>query len=339
MKVAVTGASGHVGAALVRKLLTGGHDVRALIRSDRKALEDCDVDVVKADILNVPELESAFAGVELVFHLAARIRIGVSAKARLGDVNTRGVLNVIHACRICGVRRLVHFSSIHALSPRPRSGIVDETRRLVSAGEGMEYDQSKAEAERIVLKAAAAGFDAVIVNPSGIIGPFDFKPSLMGRFLISLFCGKIPALVEGGFNWVDVRDAAAGAIAAADRGRSGERYLLAGHWHSVREIAALVSGESKRGVPRLVAPMFLAEMAGPFTERLAGLVGKEPLFTSDALYSLKNHRRVSHLKAAEQLNYRPRPIANTVRDTCRWFLANGYLGACQKRRCVLLYKR
>jgi dihydroflavonol-4-reductase len=186
MKIAVTGATGHVGANLVRTLLDGGHTVRALIHDrNRNGLEGLAVEFVDGDLLDPASLVRAFDGAELVYHLAARISIVPGDDDVVHAVNADGTKHVVDACLTTGVRRLVHFSSIHALSPHPHDVAIDETRALTS-GAVPPYDRSKAAGERFVLDGLERGLDAIIINPTAILGPYDFGPSAMGRVLLDL---------------------------------------------------------------------------------------------------------------------------------------------------------
>ncbi len=317
--VVVTGASGHVGATLVRELLRRGRNVRALVRRDRRALEGLDVEEVRGDVLEPESLIQAFEGAKTVYHLAAIISILRNNAEQIRAVNVQGVKNVVKACLQRGVNRLVHFSSIHALSPYPKQETVDETSSLVTEEQLMPYDWSKAEGERTVLEAVRRGLDAVVVSPTAIVGPFDFKLSEIGRFFLSLYHGRIPALVAGGFDWVDVRDVVDGAIAAQERGRTGERYLLSGEWVTVKELSRMVQECTGRRTPRFVAPMWLARLGVPFMSLQSALTGEKPLFTRGSLHTLGHHRYTSHEKATRELGYTPRPLRDAVGDAFSWY--------------------
>lgn len=229
MPVVVTGASGHVGANLVRRLLDQRRKVRVVVHSDVRALEGLGVERVSADVLDPASLLRAFAGAGVVYHLAARISIRRSDRRLVQAVNATGTRNVVRACRECGAGRLVHFSSIHALRAEPAGEPVDESRPLALGRNCLPYDRSKAMAEEAVLEGIQEGLDAVIVNPTAVIGPNDFKPSHMGEVIWKLMHGRLPVLVRGGFNWVDVRDVVEGACAAAEKGAAGRH-----RWCSLR---------------------------------------------------------------------------------------------------------
>ncbi|MFH1039106.1 MAG: SDR family oxidoreductase [PVC group bacterium] len=323
--IAVTGASGHLGGNLVRALLERGERVRVLIHRDRRALEALDVDFIQGDIQHPDSLRRAFAGVKLVYHSAARISITGDRNGLVHRTNVEGTRNVVEACLSSGVGRLIHFSSIHALSPYPADGTVDEARALALDEDVPAYDRSKARGEMEVRKGMARGLDAVIIIPTGVIGPHDYKPSHMGQVLLDICRRRIPALIDGGYNWVDARDVASLALAAGERGRSGESYLAAGRWVHFREMARLIAKISGRPAPGFMTPMWLGRVAAPLFVGWARLTGRRPLFTPEALHALRNHRHVSHRKASEELGYRPRPIEETIRETLEWFRENGRL--------------
>jgi dihydroflavonol-4-reductase len=296
-----------------------------VVHHDDRALAGLDVERVSGDLMSVESLTAAFSGCGLVFHLAAKISIDPREDDLLGTINVKGPENVAAACLAARVERLVHFSSIHALSSQPPEREIDETREPTRPDYPVAYDRSKAAGEAAIRAAVARGLDAVIVNPTGVIGPFDYRPSPMGEVFLDLYHRRLPGIVEGGFNWVDVRDVVSSAIAAAERGRTGERYLLSGHWMSVRELAALASEITGVGAPRLVSPMWLARASAPLATAVARMVGKRPLFTSASLHALRNHRLINHAKATRELGHQPRPLRDTITDIYAWFRETGQL--------------
>jgi len=319
MLVAVTGATGHIGANLTRALASAGHQVRALVHQDRRGIAGLAVEEARVDVRDAAAVRAALAGAEVVFHLAARISLWGELGGEVEEVNVGGTANVLGACAEVGVRRLVHFSSIHAFRQDPQDEPLDETRPLVD-GTAPPYDRAKAAGERLVLEAVARGLDAVIVNPTGVIGPHDYHPSALGQVLLMLQGGRMPALVAGGFDFVDARDVVSGALAAAERGRRGERYLLPGHYTTVRELGALVGEVSGRRPPAFVAPMWLARLGAPFVLAASRVTGRQPVYTPASLYVLRTGNRcIVGAKAGRELGYRPRPLRDTIADTLSWF--------------------
>ncbi|RJO63767.1 MAG: NAD-dependent epimerase/dehydratase family protein [Myxococcales bacterium] len=326
MTVIVTGAAGHVGNSLVRLLLERGESVRAMVHQDRRALDELDVECVSADVTDVESLKAAFVGCDIVYHAAAFISIwGSRDAAHLRKVNIEGTANVLTACKAAGVRRLAHVSSIHALSPYPEAETIDETREASLSAKFPHYDRSKAESERLAFDAAKGGLEVVVIIPTAVIGPHDYKPSLQGRMLMDYYNHRLPTLVDGGYNWVDVRDVAEGMRLAAERGRSGERYILGGVWASFSDLAALINTVPGARAPRLVAPHWMAYLGVPFAALQGWLTGKRPLLTSDAVKVVRLHRHISTAKAERELGYVHRPLAETVADAYAWFDKHGLL--------------
>jgi dihydroflavonol-4-reductase len=322
MTVVITGATGHVGANLVRALVARGRPTRSLVHLDSRALDGLGTEFVEGDVCDPQSLHRAFAGAEVVYHLAATISLSMNDWPRVEAVNVVGTRNVVEACLACGVRRLVHFSSIHALEQEPMTTPVDESRPLVASRRCPPYDRSKAAGEHEVRRGIENGLDAVIINPTAIIGPNDFRFSYFGEALLSIARGRLPALVTGGFDWVDVRDVVAGAMRAEEIAPKGAKYLLSGHWVSMRDMAAMVAGIT--GVPpsRVVLPLWLAHLGAPIVKYFSYLNGQRPLYTSVSLRALHSNRHISHERAARELGYQPRPFRETLEDTLRWYEAN-----------------
>ena len=329
MTIVVTGASGHVGANLVRLLLERGHTPRVLVHKDQRALHGLDVEVVNGDIRDLASLEKAFAGGTTVFHLAALISLLMDEWPLLEAINIRGTENVLRACQSCGVKRLVHFSSIEALSPVPLDEPLDESRAFNTRRQATPYGRSKAAAERLVRRAIDEGANAVILNPSAMIGPNDFGPSAMGRVLLDLAARKLPALINGGFDWVDIRDVVRAAMTAAEEASPGSRYLLSGHWRSLSALAEIVRSIIGVAPPAFVCPMWLARAGAPFAEFGAKLTGKRPRYSRASLRAIRGNRNISHAKATAELTYQPRPLELTIADTFAWMRDNGYLATTE----------
>jgi dihydroflavonol-4-reductase len=324
-KTVVTGASGHIGANLIRELLSRGRKVRALHHVNRRTIEGLDVEIVPGDVCDPSSLREAFKGADVVYHLAARISLSSNDYPVLEPINVTGVRNVVQACFDCGVRRLVHFSSIHAFIQESIGKPIDESCPLVEPRNCPPYDRSKAAGEKIVYGAIERGLDAVIISPTAVIGPHDCEPSFLGEALLNMARGKLPALVGGGFDWVDVRDVVQGALAAEEKAPTGTKYLLSGHFASMCELAAMVEETMGTPAPKLVMPRWLAFVGAPFMAGFAKMTGNRPLYTSASVRALRTGQDVSHDKAARELGYSPRPLRETIVDTFEWFHQSGYL--------------
>ena len=317
--VAVTGATGHVGANLVRALLTQGREVRAVVYGDTRSIDGLPVEMVAADVTDPDSLIRALDGAEVVYHLAALISITGEQGGKVTRTNVDGVRNVVNACLACGVKRLVHFSSVHAYLQEPYDQPVDETRGSSDVPGALAYDRSKARGEQEVRKGIEQGLNAVIVNPGSVIGPLDFYGSAMGRVFIKLYRGELPGLVKQGFSWVDVRDVVDGAMKAEKLGPCGEKYILTGHWLSFPDLAALWAEVSGCQVPGFFCPMWLARVGAPFSSLWAKATGKAPLFTTDSLKVLAGNTVFLNDKARRELGFSPRPMRETLADTYEWF--------------------
>ena len=320
--IVITGANGLVGANLARALLAQpeGQRVRAVVHRDARALAGLDVELVRADLHDPLALNQAFNGADIVYHLAASISLSMDDWAALEATNVAGTRHVLSACQECGVRRLVYFSSIHAHQQTPLDQPLDESRPLLDDPSAPPYERSKAAAELEVQRAAAQGMDVVTLIPTAILGPYDFKPSLIGKALLLLARERLPALVSGGYDWVDVRDVAQGALLAARLAPAGGVYILSGHWQSIPAVARQVDRITGRRVPRPVVPLALADLVEPVMKRLGRLNGSQPLYTRAMLTALRSHREVSHARAARELGYQPRPFQETLQDTLGWLL-------------------
>jgi len=314
----VTGAAGHLGANLVRALLAAGHSVRALVHRDQRGLAGTAAEIVHGDVTDPGSLVAAATGCDWVFHCAARIQLDGQEPEQLRAINLDGTRNVIAACRATGVSRLIHVSSIEALDPVPVDAAVDESRPL-AARPLMPYAVTKVAADRAVRAAIADGLDAVILYPTAMLGPEDHVPSHAGSFLLDLARGSLPALVTGGFDWVDVRDVARGAVAAAERAAAGDRFLLGGHWASAAAVADIVCAHTGARRPP-VLPRVLAWVSLPFAAAWSTISGAAPRFTRGSLSALAHYREVEHHYATERLGYAPRALALTLTETIDWLL-------------------
>jgi dihydroflavonol-4-reductase len=325
MLVVLTGATGHIGANLTRALLEQGRPVRALVRPhDTRALEGLAVEQFVGDVLDPQSLDRAFAGADVVYHLAAHISITGDDDEVIYRVNVEGTRNVVQACERAGVRRLIHFSSVHAYEQAPLDQPIDEQRPLADQDGELAYDRSKARGEKEVLEGVSRGLDAVIVNPGGVLGPYDYKPSRMGEVILDLCRRRLPAVVAGGYNWVDVRDVVSGAMAAEQRGRRGEKYLLTGHFQTLKQLADLVAQSSGIAAPRMVTPMWVAKLSAPIAARWSKLRGRQPKFTPISMAVLCSNGHFRHDKATRELNYHPRPIDETIDAAVSWFRESGH---------------
>jgi len=324
MKIAVTGASGHVGTNLCRMLIASSHEVKALIHNSMKGLEGLDIEFIHGDIASESDLRKLCSGCQTVFHLAATISIR-KKDSNCRRINVESCANLLRAAKAEGVRRIIHFSSIHAFNHEPLDRELDETRAL-DIESSVSYNRSKALGQKMMSEASSEGLEVVVLNPTAIIGPNDFKPSLLGNAIIRFYKGQNPSLVPGGYDWVDVRDICSAAINAIELGTPGECYLLSGSWYDLKSMADTIAKLGGHKAPGLSLPGWIAHIGAAFLNLHASITGSVPLYTSMSLETLKNsHRNISHLKASRDLNYKPRPFEETMADTVRWFKENNYI--------------
>lgn len=315
--VLVTGGSGYVGVNLVPVLLERGDDVRILDRALHPLLADTGARLLPGDVRDAATVSDAVAGCEVVFHLAAVISVVGDMGGLVEEVNVRGSANVAAAARAAGAR-LVQCSSVHAFDTTGGHVVTESSPRAARA-DLPAYDRSKAAAEAAVRAEVAHGLDAVIVNPTGIIGPRDPGPSRTGALLQALREGRLPAVIQGGFDWVDVRDVVAGLLAAQLHGRTGENYLLPGHRRSLRELADAVSRLSGVRAPRFTLPLWFARIWSPGATVLARRSRNPLLYTGDTLDAVTAFPHVAGTRAADELGHRPRPLDQTLTDLFAWF--------------------
>lgn len=317
----VTGATGHIGNVLVRKLIERGEKVRALILPNEcgASIQDLEVEAIEGDILNKESLYKSMKGVKGVFHLAGVISIMPGSDEVVRRVNIEGTRNILEVAREMNVGKFVYTSSIHAIR-RVEEGIIDESLPYDPNNPYGEYDRAKAEATLEVQQAAQAGLEAVIACPTGVIGPYDFRGSLMGSVIHEAAKSKPTLYVDGAYDFVDVRDVAEGLMAAAEKGRRGESYILSGHKISVRYLLETVREITGRRFFQMKIPFDLAKFAALFTPMYYSVSKVNPRFTPYSLEVLRSNSNISHAKATRELNYTPRPMYDSIRDAVKWFL-------------------
>lgn len=316
-----------MGNTLCRRLLETDHSICALVFDESSpALEDLSLEQARADVTDPSTLDGPFASADIVVHLAAVISTVGDPDGYMQRVNVEGTRNVVQACQKHGVKRLIHMSSIHVFKQQPSDSPLDESRAYIGDN-APAYDRTKRAAEEEVFCGIESGLDAVILNPSGILGPNDFGPSIMGKKLIAYHGKPFPALSDAGFDWVDVRDVAEAIVSAMERGRSGERYLLSGRFYSMIEMAQIVQATSGAGEKIRIIPTWVIRLYVRALPLMGRLFGVEPQFTAEGLHALlQGNRYVSHAKAARELGFYPRPLDETIVDAYACFQRRGMLG-------------
>jgi len=327
LTILVTGASGFVGSAVVRRALASGRPVRALVRpgSDRRNLEGLAVELVEGDLCRPEGLAPALVGCRLLFHVAADYRFWVRDPDELYRVNVEGTRGLMQAAASAGIERIVYTSSVATLGFRADGQPGDETTEVGLEGILGDYKRSKFLAERLVREMAAAGLPAIIVNPSAPVGPRDVKPTPTGRIIVEAASGRMPAFVDTGLNVVHVDDVAEGHWLAFERGRVGERYVLGGEDMPLRQLLATIAELTGRRPPRLRLPHRPMVAAAHLAEAWARLSGGRPFATVDEIRMAGKRMYFSSAKAAGELGYRPRPARQAIADAVAWFRQAGYL--------------
>ena len=325
--IVITGAAGHLGNVLLRKIVNQNKKVRALILpgEDIASLRGIKVEKVDGDVCAPDSLRKAFEGAEIVYHCAGIISILPGQQKKLYQVNVLGTRNVVDICLETKVKRLIYTGSIHALS-EPKPGIAfNESRQFDPENVLGEYSRSKALGTLEVIKGIKKGLDAVILCPSGIIGPYDYRGSEMGKLIIDFVKGKVKAYVGGAYDFVDVRDVAEGLILACEKGKKGECYILSGQQISVWELLKFLEEISGVKAPSFKIPHQVARATGFFNVLYCNLMKIKPLFTPFSIDVLASNSLVSCQKAQNELGYAPRSIYQSIRDTVRWFRLEGIL--------------
>lgn len=325
MKVAITGASGHVGISVMDELKRRGISFKALVHHDTKYFDDRGIEYVKGEVNNRKDIETLLDGCDALIHSAAVISINGDPTGYVRKVNVEGVRNVMQTALDYKLKRVVHISSIHAYQSWPVDKVLDENSNLV-ADDAFAYDKSKRDGQLLVKDFVSKGLPAVILNPTSVTGPPENKMSYQGKAMLDIYNKKIPAIFNGGFDWVDLRDITTAICNALTMGRVGENYLLAGKYYTMREIVSIISEIKGEKIKIPTIPVSFAMMGLPFVKLQSFFTGKEPLYTNESIDVLVyGNKRISSKKAKEELNFESRDFKITLRDLISWFKENGYI--------------
>lgn len=324
----VTGASGFIGSAVVRALLARGERVRVIVRSTspRTNLAGLDVELVTGDLTDPQAIEQSLQDVDALYHVAADYRIWARDPKEIIRNNLATTQTVMEAALSANVTRIVYTSSVATLKPSDDQTPVDEMAAAKPDEAIGAYKRSKVLAERLVEEMVSTrGLPAVIVNPSTPIGPHDVRPTPTGRMIVEAATGKIPAYVNTGLNLVHVDDVAAGHLAAFDRGRIGERYILGGQDASLAIFLREIAVQVERKPPKFALPYAPLYPLAYCAEALAQLTGQEPMLSVDALRMARHTMYFSSRKAELELGYRARPYVEALSDAISWFRQQGMI--------------
>lgn len=325
----ITGANGHLGYTIVKELIEKEVEIRALVlpNENPQRLEELGCKIYFGNVCNKEDLENLFGGSEnqeiIVIHCAGLISIASRVSKLVYDVNVNGTKNVVDQCMEHKVKRLIHISSVHAIPELKKGEKIIEVDQFNPDLVKGEYAKTKAIATNYVLEKAKEGLNAVVIHPSGIIGPYDYGKGHLTQLVLDYFNKKLTALVDGGYDFVDVRDVASGIIQAIEKGRKGECYILSNDYISVRELIKIISTFSSRKPIKTILPIWFAKVTAPLAELYYKIRRKPPLYTSYSLYTLQSNSNFSHEKATNELGFTPRDIKETVKDTIVWMKEKG----------------
>jgi dihydroflavonol-4-reductase len=330
MLVFLTGATGFVGSHVARALAQQGADLRLLVRpnSNRKNLDDGNIsaDLVTGDLRDPASLEKSIAGCDVVFHVAADYRLWVRDPDEMYRANVEGTRAILAAARKNNVRRVVYTSSVATMGFTSNGQPADENSPVSLENMIGPYKRSKFMAEQVAIEAAHAGQDVVIVNPTTPVGERDIKPTPTGRIVIDFLKKKFPAYVDTGLNLVDVKECARGHIAALEKGRSGERYILGGENLTLKQILDKLAAITGLSSPKVKVPYILALATGVVDEIFTGRIrGREPRATIDAVRMGRKKMFASSAKAERELGWKVVPVDDALGRAVAWFRDNGYV--------------
>ena len=307
----------------MRQLLSNGWRVKCLIHKDLTALSNLDIETVKGGLSDPKFLSENMEGSDAVFHSAAYVSVENIDIPLMHEINVVGTKNICQAAIDANIPKLIHFSSIHAFNQLPTNEPLDEDRPLVSNKSAPPYDKTKAAAQRLVYDACDSGLDATILHPTGIIGPFDFKPSRMGKVLLDIMTRKMLININAGFNWVDVRDVSEAAINCITLGKQGQHYIIPGQWATFEQISTMISNQLHLRTNLVTLPFWSAYLALPFAFLFSKLTGNRPSFSRGSLHALAEQcQNIPGNLAKKEIGHSPRPLVETINDTITWFKKN-----------------
>jgi dihydroflavonol-4-reductase len=326
----VTGAAGHLGGAVTNALNERGMTVYALCLPDEKHLPQGEhTRVFTGDVCNPDSLTDMFEACAdksvTVIHCAGIVSISSKFDQRVYDVNVTGTKNIISLCERYNIDKLVYISSVHAIPELPSDQVITEVKHFSPDDVVGLYAQTKAEATQCVLDYAERGYNASIIHPSGIVGPGDFGRGYITQLVIDYYNGGLTSGINGGYDFVDVRDVADGILSCCENGESGECYILSGRYYKVHELLDLLHEITGKKKISRVLPLWFASVTAPLSELYYKILKQPPLFTSYSIYTLNTNANFSHEKAAKALGYTVRPMKQTLADTVEWLKDNARL--------------
>lgn len=328
MLVFVTGATGFVGSHVAQVLAEQGADLRLLVRSSSNPsnIQGLKAERVVGDLRDPASLEKVMAGCDVLFHVAADYRLWICDPEQMYRANVDGTHAILQAARSNRVRRVVYTSSVATMGFTSNGQPADENSPVSLDSMIGHYKRSKFMAEEVAIKAGKSGMDVVVVNPTTPVGEQDIKPTPTGRIIVDFLKKKFPAYVDTGLNMVDVKECARGHVAALERGRSGERYILGGENLTLKQILDKLAVITGLPSPKVKLPYAVALASGLVDTVVTGLLlRREPRVTLDAVRMGRKKMFVSSAKAARELGWKTVPVEGALRRAVEWFQANGYV--------------
>lgn len=328
----VTGGTGFLGFQIIQMLTEQQEKVRTLVLPDDPDAQRLpnSVEVVCGNIVTKQGFDDFFAPLEgydqVMLHCAAIVTLDENPSQSLYDVNVNGSINIIDACVKHQLKKLVHVASVHCLLELPNNQLIVEPDHFESEKLVGYYAYTKAIAAQYLMDTITkTGLDACIVYPSGLCGPGDYKGGNLSRMFMDYWAGKIPAGIEGGYNFVDVRDVADAILCCVNLGGKGQGYILGGEYVTIREMLRQIHQLTGKKEVKCILPLWVARVTLPFLALGGKLAHRKPVYTRYTLYTLNSNSNYSIEKAKHELGFRPRPFAETLRDSFIWLKANGFL--------------
>jgi dihydroflavonol-4-reductase len=328
LKTFLTGATGFLGSHVARVLAAQGAELRLLVRptSNLKNLEGLHAETATGDLRDPASLDNAMSGCDTVFHVAADYRLWARDPEEMYHSNVEGTRAILEAARKNGVRRVVYTSSVATMGFTRNGNPADEDSPVTLADMIGHYKRSKFMAEQIALEAGRSGMNVVVVNPTTPVGEQDIKPTPTGRIILDFLKRKFPAYVDTGLNLVDVTECARGHVAALERGKTGERYILGGEDLTLKQILDKLGAITGLSSPTVKLPYFFAFAAAAVDETITGrILHREPRATIDAVRMGRKKMFASSAKAERELGWKLVPAENALRRAVAWFRSNDYV--------------
>lgn len=325
----VTGAAGHLGSAVVIRLLEMGKSVRALVLKGEKNIPAGDIEICYGDVCDRESLYRFFDNKEnrelFVIHCAGIVSIASGYYQKIYDVNVTGTKNMVDLCLEYKVKKLVYTSSVHAIPEKPKGETIKEVYEFNPDEVVGLYAKTKSEATAYVLAAVKKGLCACVVHPSGIIGPFDNGRSHSTTLITDFYKSRLVAGIKGGYDFVDVRDVANGVISTCEKGNAGECYILSNEYYTVKDILYMLHEVTGKKEIKTFLPLWFVKFTAQIAEFYYKILRQPPLYTAYSIYTLTANAKFSHEKATRELSYSTRNMKQTLKDTVEWLQSKGII--------------